>query len=106
MRSSNLYRPRGILTAYFEAFNRPAVNECFGEYPKEDGYDMAIILTFTYPALCFLDLSEMPSLDMSLLKTTIPINMLTCGKQTVVVLDKASRRQKKMQHAVQFTKVI
>lgn len=55
---------------------------------------MGIILTFTYPALCFLDLSEMPSLDMSLLKTTIPISMLTCGKETVTVLDKANRRQK------------
>lgn len=31
----------------------------------------------TYPARCFLDLSEMPSRDMSLLNTTIPISMFT-----------------------------
>lgn len=31
----------------------------------------------TYPARCFLDLSEMPSRDMSLLKTTIPMSMFT-----------------------------
>lgn len=31
----------------------------------------------TYPARCFLDLSEIPSRDMSLLKTTIPMSMFT-----------------------------
>lgn len=31
----------------------------------------------TYPARCFLDLSEMPSRDMSLLNTTIPISIFT-----------------------------
>lgn len=32
-----------------------------------------------YPALCFLDLSEMPSRAMSLLKTMIPMSMFTWG---------------------------
>lgn len=30
-----------------------------------------------YPALCFLDLSEMPSRAMSLLKTMIPMSIFT-----------------------------
>lgn len=33
----------------------------------------------TYPARCFLDLSEMPSRDMSLLKTMMPTSMFTLG---------------------------
>ena len=32
-----------------------------------------------YPALCFLDLSEMPSRAMSLLKTMIPMSIFTWG---------------------------
>lgn len=32
-----------------------------------------------YPALCFLDLSEMPSRAMSLLKTIIPMSIFTWG---------------------------
>lgn len=36
----------------------------------------------TYPARCFLDLSEMPSRDMSLLNTTIPISIFTWETET------------------------
>lgn len=36
-----------------------------------------------YPALCFLDLSEMPSRAMSLLKTMIPMSMFTWGPSGV-----------------------
>lgn len=35
----------------------------------------------TYPARCFLDLSEMPSRDISLLNTTIPISIFTWERQ-------------------------
>lgn len=34
----------------------------------------------TYPARCFLDLSEMPSRDMSLLNTMMPTSMFTLGE--------------------------
>lgn len=36
-----------------------------------------------YPALCFLDLSEMPSRAMSLLKTMIPMSIFTWGPRGV-----------------------
>lgn len=42
---------------------------------------MWVFWKFSYPARCFLDLSEMPSRDMSLLNTTIPMSIFTWERQ-------------------------
>lgn len=39
----------------------------------------------TYPARCFLDLSEMPSRDMSLLNTMMPTSIFTLGESGATV---------------------
>lgn len=46
----------------------------------------------TYPARCFLDLSEMPSRDMSLLNTMMPTNMFTLGESGAGVRARSPRR--------------
>lgn len=48
-----------------------------------DGRVMSAVCArkWTHPARCFLDLSEMPSRDMSLLNTTIPMSIFTWERQ-------------------------
>lgn len=46
----------------------------------------------TYPARCFLDLSEMPSRDMSLLNTMMPTSMFTLGESGAGIRARSPRR--------------